>query len=69
LLWNEFHQQHVIPMPVASSTESFNLIHVSLTGKVQILLNSARRQQMFLPLPSTDGKYLAFQAITVAAHC
>ena len=51
-----------------SSTESFNLIHVTLSGKVQVLLNSARRQPMFLPLPSTDGKYLAFQAMTVDSN-
>jgi hypothetical protein len=51
-----------------SSTKSFNLIHVTLTGKVQVLLNSARRQPMFLPLPSSDGKYLAFQAITVDSN-
>jgi len=51
-----------------SSTESFNLIHVTLMGKGQVLLNSARRQPMYLPLPSPNGKYLAFQAITVDSN-
>jgi Tol biopolymer transport system component len=43
---------------------SFNLVHVTLSGKVQLLLNNARTQWMTKPRPSPDGKYLAFQAQT-----
>jgi eukaryotic-like serine/threonine-protein kinase len=44
--------------------ESFNLVHVTLSGKVQLLLNNAHRQWMTRPRPSPDGKHLAFQAQT-----
>jgi serine/threonine protein kinase/Tol biopolymer transport system component len=44
--------------------QSFNLIHVSMSGKVQLVLNNAHRQWMFDPRPSPDGKHLAFQAQT-----
>jgi eukaryotic-like serine/threonine-protein kinase len=44
--------------------ESFNLVHVTMSGKSQLLLNYARRQWMTRPLPSPDGKYLAFQTQT-----
>ena len=44
--------------------ESFNLIHVTLSGKAQLLLKNAHKQWMFGPRPSPDGKYLAFQAQT-----
>jgi len=43
---------------------SFNLVHVTLSGKVQPLLNNAHRQWMYRPRQSPDGKYLAFQAQT-----
>jgi Tol biopolymer transport system component len=44
--------------------ESFNLIHVALSGKVRLLLSNPQRQWMIRPRPSPDGKYLAFQAQT-----
>jgi len=44
--------------------DSFNLLHVTLTGKVKPLLRNGHRQWMVKPLPSPDGKYLAFQAQT-----
>ena len=44
--------------------QSFNLVHVTLSGKVQLLLSNAHRQWMTRPRPSPDGKYLAFQAQT-----
>jgi dipeptidyl aminopeptidase/acylaminoacyl peptidase len=44
--------------------ESWNLVHVTLSGKVQRLLSNPNRQFMFRPLPSPDGKHLAFQAQT-----
>ncbi|HEY6291097.1 MAG TPA: hypothetical protein VI455_05975 [Terriglobia bacterium] len=43
--------------------ESFNLLHVTLAGKVNPLLRN-HRQWMHNPLPSPDGKYLAFGAQT-----
>jgi serine/threonine protein kinase len=44
--------------------ESLNLINVTLSGKVHRLLSNANRQWMIAPLPSPDGKHLAFQAET-----
>jgi Tol biopolymer transport system component len=44
--------------------DSKNLLHVSLNGKAQSLLHYDRRQSMISPLPSPNGKYLAFQAAT-----
>jgi hypothetical protein len=40
------------------------LLHVTLAGKVQPLLRNGHRQWMISPLPSPDGKWLAFQAQT-----
>jgi len=42
----------------------YNVLHITLTGKVQRLLDSGRPQWMVSPLPSPDGKYLAFDAQT-----
>jgi Tol biopolymer transport system component len=53
---------YVIPGP-----PDFNLLYVTLAGKVKPLLPKARRPWMIWmtsPLPSPDGKYLAFQAQT-----
>lgn len=44
--------------------QSFNLIHVGFNSKVQLLLTNAHRQWFFQPLPSPNGRYLAFQAQT-----
>ena len=44
--------------------DSFNLLHVTLAGKVIPLLRNGRRQWIYHPLPSRDGKYLAFQGQT-----
>jgi len=44
--------------------DSFNLLYVALTGKVKPLLRNGHRQWMINPLPSPDGKYLAFQSQT-----
>ena len=44
--------------------DSFNLLHVTLTGKVNPLLRNGHRQWMVDPIPSPDGKYLAFRAHT-----
>jgi serine/threonine protein kinase/Tol biopolymer transport system component len=48
--------------------ESFNLVHVSLSGKVQRLLSNTHKQWMTSPLPSPDGKRLAFQAQTLDSN-
>src|SRR5262249_39428184 len=39
--------------------DSYNLLHITLAGKVQSLLKR-HSQFTFGPLPSPDGKYLAF---------
>jgi eukaryotic-like serine/threonine-protein kinase len=44
--------------------ESFNLVYLTLAGKVNPLLSNSHRQWMLGPLPSPDGRYLAFQAET-----
>jgi len=44
--------------------DSFALIHVTLAGKVTSLLHYGHRQFLSYPLPSPNGKYLAFQAET-----
>jgi Tol biopolymer transport system component len=43
---------------------SYNLLHVTFTGKVKPLLQNDRHQYIYNPLPSPDGKYLAFGAQT-----
>src|SRR5215472_1844482 len=44
--------------------DSYNLVHITLAGKVSPLLRNGHRQWMKSPSPSPDGKYLAFQAET-----
>jgi Tol biopolymer transport system component len=41
--------------------DSFNLVHITSLGKVHILLRTDRKQFIVSPLPSPDGKYLAFR--------
>ncbi|HEY6263976.1 MAG TPA: hypothetical protein VIW93_04170 [Candidatus Acidoferrum sp.] len=43
---------------------SSNLIHVTLSGRVHVLLSRPRGIFMRSVLPSPDGKFLAFQAVT-----
>ena len=50
------------------SPDSFNLLHVALDGKVSSLLRNGHRQSMWGPLPSPDGRYLAFQAQTTDSN-
>jgi Tol biopolymer transport system component len=40
--------------------DSFNLVHITSIGKVHTLLRTDRKQWITSPLPSPDGKYLAF---------
>jgi Tol biopolymer transport system component len=46
----------------------YNVLHITLSGRVQRLLESGRPQWMVSPLPSPDGKYLAFDAQTWASN-
>jgi Tol biopolymer transport system component len=52
----------------SNSRDSFNLLHVALDGKVSPLLRNGHRQWMYGPLPSPDGKYLAYQAQTTDSN-
>jgi eukaryotic-like serine/threonine-protein kinase len=49
---------------VTSNSTGKDLLHVKLDGKGQSMLHLDSRQSMTNPLPSPDGKYLAFQAVT-----
>jgi hypothetical protein len=42
--------------------ESKSLLHIRLDGKAQPLLRYDQSGWMINPMPSPDGKYLAFQA-------
>jgi eukaryotic-like serine/threonine-protein kinase len=44
--------------------DSYNLLRVTLAGKVKPLLRNGHRQWTTNPVPSPDGKHLAFQAQT-----
>jgi Tol biopolymer transport system component len=44
--------------------DSFDLLFVDLTGKVARLIHNGRQREITYPLPSPDGKYLAFDAGT-----
>jgi Tol biopolymer transport system component len=44
------------------AADSFNLVHITSFGKVHTLLRTDRKQWIISPLPSPDGKYLAFQS-------
>jgi serine/threonine protein kinase len=44
--------------------DSFSLLHITSAGKVYLLLRKPRTQFLITPLPSPDGKYLAYRAQT-----
>ena len=44
------------------SPGGFDLIHATLSGKVRLLLKGGRKKGIGFPIPSPDGRYLAFQA-------
>ncbi len=44
--------------------KSVVLIHVDLHGKVRLMLSVPHERQIFHPVPSPDGKYLAIQTLT-----
>ena len=47
----------------SDSPDSLNLLRVTLAGKVNLLLRFARSEWLGSPLPSPDGKYLAFRTL------
>ncbi len=53
----------------AYAPNSYNLLHVTLAGNVRSLLHNDARQWLVSPLPSPDGKYLAFRAQNVGQQC
>jgi len=44
--------------------DSFSLLHVTTAGKIESLLHNGHTQWICCPVPSPDGKYLAFRALT-----
>jgi DNA-binding winged helix-turn-helix (wHTH) protein/Tol biopolymer transport system component len=48
--------------------DSFDLLHVTLTGKVKPLLRNGHRQWIVGALPSPNGKYLALMAQTTDSN-
>jgi len=44
--------------------EGWGLLHVTTAGRVSLLLRNPRSQRLSTPLPSPNGKHLAFQAET-----
>jgi len=47
-----------------ATTATFHLLHVTTAGQVNVLLHNDRTQWLSDPVPSPDGKYLAFQGQT-----
>jgi hypothetical protein len=45
-------------------TDSFNLLYVTLAAKVKLLFRNSAREWMHKPIPSPDGKYLAYEGST-----
>jgi DNA-binding winged helix-turn-helix (wHTH) protein/Tol biopolymer transport system component len=50
------------------SPGAFNLVRVTMSGKVQLLMKNAHGPWMSRPRPSLDGKYLAFMAQTLDSN-
>ncbi|HUD98748.1 MAG TPA: hypothetical protein VMR62_04190 [Bryobacteraceae bacterium] len=46
------------------TSSTLDLLHVTTAGKVNVLSHNDRAQWPAWPVPSPDGKYLAFQAQT-----
>jgi hypothetical protein len=44
--------------------DAWGLLHVTPAGRVSLLLRNPRSQRLSTPLPSPNGKHLAFQAET-----
>ena len=48
--------------------DSIDLLHLTLTGKVEPLIQNGYRQSVGKLLPSPDGKFLAYQAETTDSN-
>ena len=48
----------------AFQLNSYNLLHVTMSGGAQPLIRKGKTQLLYQPEPSPDGKYLAFKAHT-----
>jgi len=48
--------------------DSADLVHVTLAGKVEPLIQNGYRQSVGKLLPSPDGKFLAYQAETTDSN-
>jgi hypothetical protein len=48
--------------------DSFDLLHVTLAGKVEPIIQNGYRQSVGTLLPSPDGKFLAYQAETTDSN-
>ncbi len=44
--------------------DSYNLLYVMLGGKVRPLFHNSLREPMYNPIPSPDGKYMAWEGTT-----
>ena len=53
---------------VSSQSNQFNLLFVTLTGRVKPLLRNGWRGFINDPLPSPDGKYLAYEGVTIDSN-
>jgi DNA-binding winged helix-turn-helix (wHTH) protein/Tol biopolymer transport system component len=47
-----------------ATSDKLDLLHITTAGKVNVLMHNDRAQWPAWPVPSPDGKYLAFQAQT-----
>jgi eukaryotic-like serine/threonine-protein kinase len=47
---------------------SFNLLHITLDGKVDPLFSNGHDQTIMNPMPSPDGKYVAFEGRTMDSN-
>jgi len=48
--------------------DSFDLLNVTLTGKVRLLFRNGARESLGNPIPSPDGKHLAYEGRTTDSN-
>jgi Tol biopolymer transport system component len=53
---------------ITSESNQSNLLYITLTGQVKPLLRNGWRGPVNNPLPSPDGKYLAYQGATIDSN-
>jgi hypothetical protein len=49
-------------------TKSFDLLHMTMSGEMHTLFRTDRKQWLINPVPSSDGRYLAFGAQTLDSN-